>query len=211
MAVKELSNFCLIFVKILYQFRYNSLPAPLPLRGSRSCATASPRPPTHLREGRNLLRPPLLPKERKTLHVPLQTGQNTTCSVKTLGRYLMLWPRPLFKVAICDLERFGALGPAMKMSWISASFNGNMKFAGKRILLRFTCSFNRFVGTPYNSARSRSSITCTPRIVRIRDLIESSSKVGTTAFSSLSIIHPFPACADADRIANPPGKVATRL
>ena len=27
------------------------------------------------------------------------------CSVKTLGRYFMLWPRPLFKVAICDLER----------------------------------------------------------------------------------------------------------
>jgi len=28
------------------------------------------------------------------------------CSVKACGRYLMLWPRPLFKVAICDLERW---------------------------------------------------------------------------------------------------------
>jgi hypothetical protein len=32
------------------------------------------------------------------------------CSVNAYGRYLMFWPRPLFKLAICDLERPHLLG-----------------------------------------------------------------------------------------------------
>ena len=38
-------------------------------------------------------------------------------------------------------------------------FNANMKFGGKRIMLRFTCSFSLLVSTPYISAKSKSSIT----------------------------------------------------
>ena len=42
-------------------------------------------------------------------------------------------------------------------------------------MLRFTCSFKRFVDTPYKVAKSPSSITWTPRTVRILDLISISA------------------------------------
>ena len=70
----------------------------------------------------------------------------------------------LLDVAICDLQ-----------SSSSSLVNWNMKLSGKRLILRFTCSFNLRGGTPYRSAKSRSSMTCTPRIVRIRERIESAS------------------------------------
>ena len=61
----------------------------------------------------------------------------------------------LFEVAICDLKHSSIV------SW-------NMKSSGKRSMLRLTCSFSRLVSTPYNSARSRSIITCLPLSVRMR-------------------------------------------
>src|SRR3989442_1690377 len=85
------------------------------------------------------------------------------CSVKTKGAYLMFWPR--FKVAICDLE--ANTSPA------SARESWNMKCSGKRSRLRFTCSFNRFVVTPYRTARSRSSITRWPRTTKMECSIRS--------------------------------------
>ena len=62
-----------------------------------------------------------------------------------------------FKVANCDLED----SASSRVSW-------NIKSSGKRSILRFTCSFRRFVSTPYNRAKSRSSITCLPRITWMR-------------------------------------------
>ena len=50
----------------------------------------------------------------------------------------------------------------------SSLFNWNIKSSGKRSILRFTCSLRRPVSTPYNRAKSRSSITCLPRITWMR-------------------------------------------
>ena len=58
---------------------------------------------------------------------------------------------------------------------ISGLESGNMKLAGNLPAFRLTCSFSRFVSTPYNTAKSRSSMTCTPRIVKMRDRMPSSS------------------------------------
>jgi hypothetical protein len=38
------------------------------------------------------------------------------CSVKAKGRYLMFWPRPVFKVANCDLERSASSGVSWNMA-----------------------------------------------------------------------------------------------
>jgi hypothetical protein len=59
-----------------------------------------------------------------------------------------------------------------------------MKSSGKRSGLRLTCSFRRFVGTPYNSAGSASSMTFWPRTSRIRWVIISGAVVQITDASS---------------------------
>lgn len=79
----------------------------------------------------------------------------TPFSVKAKGIYFIFCPRPAFKVAICDLEH-------------SSLESSNMKSSGNLLILRLTCSFRRFVSTPYNRARSLSIITCWPRITCIR-------------------------------------------
>jgi hypothetical protein len=93
----------------------------------------------------------------------LRTVDNmaTRCSVKAYGVY-RLPPRPLFEVAICDLKRA-----------TSSEVNWNMKSSGKRDRLRLTCSFIRLVVTPYRTARSASSRTLCPRIIRIDRSIRS--------------------------------------
>jgi hypothetical protein len=58
------------------------------------------------------------------------------CSVKTYGAYLRCWPRPVFKVANCDLKEL-----------VSSAVSWNMKSAGKRLRLRRTCSLKRLVLT----------------------------------------------------------------
>ena len=61
-----------------------------------------------------------------------------------------------------------------------------MKSSGKRSRLRFTCRLSCPTSTPYSSARSRSSMTCTPRTVRIRERIES-TPVGSGRHSALPL------------------------
>ena len=46
-----------------------------------------------------------------------------------------------------------------------------MKSSGKRSMLRCTCWFRRFVSTPYSRAKSRSSMTCLPRMTWMRSSI----------------------------------------
>ena len=55
----------------------------------------------------------------------------------------------------------------------SSRVSWNMKSSGKRSMLRLTCLFSWLTSTPYNSAKSLSSITWTPRIVKIRERIKS--------------------------------------
>src|SRR5438874_2503104 len=50
-----------------------------------------------------------------------------------------------------------------------------MKSGGKRAAFLRTASFSRPVGTPYSAARSLSSITFSPRIIRIRRSTRSTS------------------------------------
>ena len=90
-----------------------------------------------------------------TAVLDLRTLDNITIpySVNANGRYLMLYPCPVFKVAICDLE-------IATSSFVSS----NMNSAGKRSILRRTCSLRRLVSTPYISAKSKSSITFCPLI-----------------------------------------------
>ena len=64
-------------------------------------------------------------------------GEFAPCSVKAWGRYLRCWPRPVFKVANCDLRESH-----------SSLESSNMKSAGKRSELRRTCSLKRLVVTP---------------------------------------------------------------
>jgi hypothetical protein len=54
------------------------------------------------------------------------------CTVlgEAIGNYLMFWPRPFFKIAICDLERCD-----------SSPVSRNMKSAGNRFAFRLTASF----------------------------------------------------------------------
>jgi hypothetical protein len=59
-----------------------------------------------------------------------------------------------------------------------------MKSAGKRARLRRTCSFKRLVSTPFNSAKSLSSITFSPRRERIALSIRSTG----TKFACPSIL-----------------------
>ena len=56
------------------------------------------------------------------------------------------------EAAICDFK-----------SANSNALNWNMNPDGNLSMLRLTCSLRRFTGTPYSSAKSRSSMTCTPR------------------------------------------------
>ena len=85
----------------------------------------------------------------------LRTLDNITMpySVNANGRYLILYPCPVFKVAICDLEIIA-----------SSLVSSNINSAGKRSILRRTCSLSRLVSTPYISAKSKSSITFCPLI-----------------------------------------------
>ncbi len=71
-------------------------------------------------------------------------------------------PRPRFDVAICDIKLEYSSGE----SW-------NMNSAGKRPLLRRTCSFRRRVSTPYRVANSWSRMTFCPRTRTIRRAINS--------------------------------------
>jgi len=50
--------------------------------------------------------------------------------------------------------------------------------------LRRTASFSRFVGTPYNAARSASSMTRSPRMTWIRASIRAATDFGGTAMTS---------------------------
>ena len=74
-------------------------------------------------------------------------------SVKTYGRYFTFDPRPSFKVPNWHLEH------SSFESW-------NMKSAGKRSILRFTWRLSCLTSTPYKTAKSRSSMTCTSRTTR---------------------------------------------
>ena len=85
----------------------------------------------------------------------------------------MLLPRPPFKMPIWHLEH-------------SSRFNRNIKSSGKRSRLRFTCRLSCPTSTPYSSARSRSSMTCTPRIVRIRERM-ASTPVGSGRHATISL------------------------
>ena len=79
----------------------------------------------------------------------------TPSSVKAKGRYFILLPRPLFKVANCVLES----------SVISFFVSSNIKSSPSNLsILRLTASLRRFVSTPYISARSKSNITFCPLI-----------------------------------------------
>jgi hypothetical protein len=80
-----------------------------------------------------------------------------------------------FEVAFCDLK-FSS----------SFLFKRNMKSAGKRRRLRFTCSFSLFTATPYSCARSSSRITRLPRIMRIFD----SAGLASTAMLAFMIVSP---------------------
>lgn len=76
----------------------------------------------------------------------------TPCSVKTVTR---LENFRLEDVTNCDI-------PA-----ISSRVNSNMKSDGNRSRLRLTLWFSVRVSTPYNSAKSRSSITFSSRMRKI--------------------------------------------
>ena len=81
----------------------------------------------------------------------------TPFSVKAYGIYLEP-PLPPFEVTICDLKH------SSFVSW-------NIKSVGNRWILRLTAWFNTLVSTPYNFARSLSSMTCSSRIIYMRDSI----------------------------------------
>ena len=74
-----------------------------------------------------------------------------------------------------------------------------MKRSGKRLLLRFTAWLSAPVVTPYSVARSRSSMTWTPRIVKMRERMTSALADSLTARSAIGIpsvaARPF-ACGD---------------
>jgi len=78
------------------------------------------------------------------------------CSVKTAGRYLVP-PHLKLEVANCDLK--------FRNSFRSRT---NIKSEGNRSIFLLTRSLSRFVGTPYILAKSKSSITFWPRIMKIR-------------------------------------------
>ena len=61
-----------------------------------------------------------------------------------------------------------------------------MKSSGKRSRLRFTCRLSCPTSTPYSSARSRSSMTCMPRTVRIRERM-ASAPVGSGRHATTSL------------------------
>ena len=84
----------------------------------------------------------------------------TPCSVKAYGQKELC-----FKVL--NLSQFAT------SSSVSCWFNWKRKASGNLRELRLTCSFKRAVWTPYSSARSRSRMTCTSLIVRIRLSTES--------------------------------------
>ena len=73
------------------------------------------------------------------------------------------------KVANCDLEESPLDIANCDFQSSNSSFvSWNIKSSGKRSILRLTCSFKRRVSTPYSRAKSRSRMTCLPRMVRIR-------------------------------------------
>lgn len=90
---------------------------------------------------------------------PITSGRSSASSLcwsASEGSKYRRPPRSLIEVAICDLN-----------AAFSVSLNRNMKSAGKRARLRFTCSLKRFVVTPYSAARSASITTLWPRTTRI--------------------------------------------
>src|SRR5579885_2669605 len=79
----------------------------------------------------------------------------TPCSVKAYGA-VRRPPRPPFEITDCDLKDATSDGA-----------NRNMKSAGKRAALRLTACTSSRVCTPYNAARSASSMTLWPRSSRM--------------------------------------------
>jgi len=72
------------------------------------------------------------------------------CSVNAFGN---LRVPPQLDVTICDFKLSNS-------SWVI----WNMKSGGNRLAFRFTDWFSALVLTWYSSARSKSSMTCCPRI-----------------------------------------------
>src|SRR2546421_9495841 len=81
-----------------------------------------------------------------------------------------------------------------------------MKSEGNRVMLRRTCSFSRFVETPYKSARSRSSITLSPRIARMRRSTRCAS-----ALVLVSLVMPESLLSESQRPVNGSWSPATPL
>ena len=106
----------------------------------------------------------------------------TVCDLKILPE------SPSFKVTFCDLKSVPALEVTnCDLKFVTSSLvNWNMNRSGKRSMLRLTAWLSAFVGTPYSSARSRSSMTCTPRIVSIRERMASAT-VGSGEHSTTSL------------------------
>ena len=102
----------------------------------------------------------------------------TPCSVNAMDGFRT---PPQLDVAFCDFKRSFGLRSELDVavcdfkSSSSGRESRNMKLGGNRPAFRLTCSFKRLVLTPYICARSRSNMTCTPRIVRMRDLMKPSS------------------------------------
>ena len=91
----------------------------------------------------------------------------------------------VFMLAICDLKTLPStdvIENCDEISFHSSFESWNIKSSGKRSILRFTCSFRRKVSTPYNRAKSRSRITCLPRMVRIRLSICSTGWMAAASF-----------------------------
>ena len=99
-----------------------------------------------------------------------------------------------FKVANCDLES----SASSLVSW-------NIKSAGKRSMLRLTCSLRRLVSTPYNLAKSRSRITCLPRMTWMRFSIFSQGCNGADSTFSMSFFFAINACSYITMLTILPG------
>ena len=93
------------------------------------------------------------------------------CSVKAYGEYLL---PPLFEVPIWHLKN-------------SSFVKRNIKSSGNLSMFLRTCRVSCFVSTPYNAARSLSSITFLPLISNILPSIVS---CGTKLFFVFSCFMP---------------------
>ena len=76
------------------------------------------------------------------------------CSVKAVGKTLEC-------SMLLNWSQFATSSPH------SFSLSRKTKSSGNRTAFRLTCSFNRFVLTPYNGAKCRSKITGKPRTQKI--------------------------------------------